>query len=132
MLARKSKWKTGLIIVGMLAPALLIAVGIVIYPIINTIIKSFMDSKTGAFTFSNYVYLFTNKLARAHVWYTFWITCLTVVFAIAISYLAGAVPALLERQNREIHRNALSAAALHSRSCRRLRNEDRHQRFPVF
>ena len=81
MLARKSKWKTGLIIVGMLAPALLIAVGIVIYPIINTIIKSFMDSKTGAFTFSNYVYLFTNKLARAHVWYTFWITCLTVVFA---------------------------------------------------
>ncbi len=87
MLARKSKWKTGLIIVGMLAPALLIAVGIVIYPIINTIIKSFMDSKTGAFTFSNYVYLFTNKLARAYVWYTFWITCLTVVFAIAISYL---------------------------------------------
>ena len=87
MLARKSKWKTGLIIVGMLAPALLIAVGIVIYQIINTIIKSFMDSKTGAFTFSNYVYLFTNKLARAHVWYTFWITCLTVVFAIAISYL---------------------------------------------
>ena len=67
MLARKSKWKTGLIIVGMLAPALLIAVGIVIYPIINTIIKSFLDSKTGEFTFANYSYLFTNKLARAHV-----------------------------------------------------------------
>ena len=36
MLARKSKWKTGLIIVGMLAPALLIAVGIVIYPVSYT------------------------------------------------------------------------------------------------
>lgn len=87
MLARKSKWKNFLIIVGMLAPALLIALGIVIYPIINTIVKSFMDSDTGAFTFSNYTYLFTNKLARAHVWYTVWVTCLTVILAIAISYL---------------------------------------------
>ena len=87
MLAKKNPWKRILIIVGMLTPALLIAVGIIIYPIINTVIKSFMDSKTGAFTFGNYVQLFTNKLSRAHIWYTFWVTCLTVVFTIAISYL---------------------------------------------
>lgn len=87
MLTTKSKWKNFLIIAGMLAPALIIAVGIVIYPIINTIITSFSDAKTGAFTLANYTYLFTNKLARAHVWYTVWITSLTVIFAIAVSYL---------------------------------------------
>lgn len=87
MLARKSKWKRTLFIVGMLSPALVIALGIIIYPIINTIAESFMDEDTGAFTLANYAYLFTNKLARDHIWYTIWITVLTVLLAIAISYL---------------------------------------------
>lgn len=87
MVKQKSKGKTFLIIAGMLAPALIVALGIVIYPIINTIIKSFQDPKTGAFTLANYSYLFTNKLARAHIWYTIWVTVLTVVLAIAFSYL---------------------------------------------
>lgn len=87
MRAAKKKWKRFLMIAGMLAPALIIAVGIVIYPIINTVIKSFLDPKTGAFTLANYQFLFTNKLASAHVWYTVWVTSLTVLFAIAVSYL---------------------------------------------
>ena len=87
MVNNKSKWKTALLIAGFLAPALIVALGIVIYPILNTIIKSFQDSKTGAFTLANYSYLFTNKLARAHIWYTIWVTVLTVVLAIAFSYL---------------------------------------------
>lgn len=86
MVKQKSKWKSFLIIAGMLAPALIVALGIVIYPIINTVIKSFQDS-SGAFTLDNYVYLFTNKLSRAHIWYTIWVTFLTVILAIAFSYL---------------------------------------------
>lgn len=87
MHATGNKWKRLIIIIGMLAPALIIALGIVIYPIINTVVRSFMDPKTGAFTLANYQYLFTNKLTRAHIWYTVWVTTLTVVFAIVVSYL---------------------------------------------
>jgi len=87
MLTRKSHWKTNLIIVGMIAPALIIALGIVIYPIINTVIKSFMHEDTGAFTLENYAYLFTNKMSRAYIWYTVWVTLTTVLLTIAISYL---------------------------------------------
>ena len=87
MVNNKSKWKSAMLIVGFLAPALIVALGIVIYPIINTIIKSFQDPATGAFTLENYSYLFTNKLARAHIWYTIWVTVLTVVLAIFFSYL---------------------------------------------
>ena len=87
MVNNKSKWKSAMLIVGFLAPALIVALGIVIYPIINTIIKSFQDPSTGAFTLENYSYLFTNKLARAHIWYTIWVTVLTVVLAIFFSYL---------------------------------------------
>ncbi|MBQ8089052.1 MAG: ABC transporter permease, partial [Clostridia bacterium] len=87
MVNQKSRWKTTLVIVGMLAPALIVALGIVIYPIINTVIKSFQDEATGAFTLANYTYLFTNKLSRAHIWYTIWVTFLTMILAIVISYL---------------------------------------------
>lgn len=87
MVNNKSKWKSAMLIVGFLAPALIVALGIVIYPIINTIIKSFQDPTTGAFTLENYSYLFTNKLARAHIWYTIWVTTLTVLLAIFFSYL---------------------------------------------
>lgn len=87
MQSRKSRWKTNLFIVGMLTPALLIAVGIVIYPIINTIVKSFTHETTGAFTLEYYTELFTKKLYLDHIWYTVWVTVLTVVLSIAISYL---------------------------------------------
>ena len=87
MVKKNNKGKTFLIIAGMLAPALIVALGIVIYPIINTVIKSFQDPQTGAFSLANYTYLFTNKLARAHIWYTIWVTFLTVILAIVFSYL---------------------------------------------
>ena len=87
MKAKQSPWKRLATLVVMIGPALLIAVGIVIYPIINTIIKSFQDSKTGAFTLANYQKLFTGKLYVASIWYTIWVTVATVVLAIVISYL---------------------------------------------
>ena len=87
MLKPKSNWKQSLFIVCALAPAMLISLGIVIYPIINTIIRSFQDSQSGAFTVQNYLFLFSNRVPRSAIWYTLEVSILTVLFAILISYL---------------------------------------------
>jgi ABC-type spermidine/putrescine transport system permease subunit I len=87
MKKQKSKWKRALFIIGMLTPAMLLSLGIIIYPIINTMIQSFQDPETGAFTFANYQFLFTDKVASATIWFTVEISLLTVLFSIALSYL---------------------------------------------
>lgn len=83
----KETWKRTLLIVAMLAPALLITIGIVIYPIINTVINSFVDAETGAPTLRYYTYLFTDELARDHIVYTLWIAVLTVAISMILAYL---------------------------------------------
>ena len=83
----KSNWKTTLFIIGALTPAMLVSLGLVIYPMINQVIRSFKDPKTGAFTFDNYIYLFTNKLSSNAIWYTVVISILTVLLSISIAYL---------------------------------------------
>lgn len=83
---KKRTWKTNLFIVAMLLPALTVALGIIVYPMLNTVVKSFQTPE-GAFTLENYHYLFTNKLALQNIWFTFWITIVTVVGAMFISYL---------------------------------------------
>lgn len=87
MKQQKKNWKTTLFIIGALTPAMLVSIGLVIYPMINQIIRSFRDPKTGTFTFDNYVYLFTNKLSSNAIWYTVVVSILTVVFTIGIAYL---------------------------------------------
>lgn len=84
---QKRTWKTNLFIGAMLFPSMVMTLGIVVYPMINVIIQSFQSPETQAFTLDNYIYLFTEKVARDNIWYTFWITMVTVFFAIAISYL---------------------------------------------
>ena len=59
----------------------------VIYPIIQTVIQSFQDPETKAWTFANYVYLFTEKVPKAAIWYTFENAVLTVFLSVSISYL---------------------------------------------
>ena len=83
----KSNWKTTLFIIGALTPAMLVSLGLVIYPMINQVIRSFKDPKTGTFTFDNYIYLFTNKLSSNAIWYTVVIAVLTVLLSISIAYL---------------------------------------------
>ena len=83
---KKRTWKTHLFIVAMLLPALTLSLGIIVYPMLNTVVKSFQTPE-GAFTLENYRFLFTNKLALQNIWFTFWITVVTVVGAICISYL---------------------------------------------
>ena len=87
MRKQKSKWKQNLFIIGALTPALLLSLGIVIYPIINTIIRSFKEPGTGAWSLCNYTFLFTDKVASASIWYTVEVAIATVVLSIALSYL---------------------------------------------
>lgn len=87
MLQSKNNWKKTLFIIGALIPPLLVSLGMVIYPIITTVIQSFQDPDTKAWTFGNYVYLFTEKVPKAAIWYTFENAVLTVVLSVSISYL---------------------------------------------
>lgn len=87
MLQTKTNWKRILFIIGALIPPLLVSLGMVIYPIIQTIIQSFQDPDTKAWTFGNYVYLFTEKVPKAAIWYTFENAVLTVFLSVSISYL---------------------------------------------
>ena len=87
MLQSKTNWKRNLFIIGALIPPLLVSLGMVIYPIIQTIIQSFQDPDTKAWTFANYVYLFTEKVPKAAIWYTFENAVLTVFLSVSISYL---------------------------------------------
>lgn len=87
MLKSKSNLKTNLFIICALIPPLLVSLGLVIYPIITTIGRSFQDPETQAFTFDNYIFLFTNKVPSAAIWYTFKAAVLTVVLSISVSYL---------------------------------------------
>lgn len=87
MLQSKNNWKKTLFIIGALIPPLLVSLGMVIYPIIQTVIQSFQDPDTKAWTFGNYVYLFTEKVPKAAIWYTFENAVLTVVLSVGISYL---------------------------------------------
>lgn len=87
MLQSKTNWKRTLFIIGALIPPLLVSLGMVITPIIQTVIQSFQDPETKAWTFANYVYLFTEKVPKAAIWYTFENAVLTVFLSVSISYL---------------------------------------------
>ncbi len=87
MLKSRFNWKRNLFIICALIPPMLVSMGLVMYPMISTVIRSFKDPETGELTFSNYVYLFTNKVSSAAIWYTLVISILTVLLAISIAYM---------------------------------------------
>lgn len=86
MQTKKSNFKRNAFIVCALIPPMLISLGLVLYPMLSCVARSFQDPDTGAFTFDNYVFLFTDKVASASIWYTIVVTILTVILAIGISY----------------------------------------------
>jgi ABC-type spermidine/putrescine transport system permease subunit I len=71
----------------MLTPALLLTMGIIVYPIINTVIRSFSSPEDGSFTLANYVFLLTDDASMENIAYTLWIVVVTVVLSILISYV---------------------------------------------
>lgn len=83
---RERTWKSNLIAYLMTAPSLIVSVGIIIYPMINTVIRSLKD-KDGNFTFNNYVFLFTDTISVQNILFTLYVVVMTVLLAIVISYL---------------------------------------------
>lgn len=69
-----------------IAPALLITLGVVAYPILNVVVKSFQVEGGNGYGFDHYVYLFTNRIALDNLFYTLYIVVVTVVLALAIAY----------------------------------------------
>ncbi|NLG56904.1 MAG: ABC transporter permease [Clostridiales bacterium] len=84
---KQKQWKKRALLALFLGPALILSLSIIVYPIINTVIRSFTDPQTGAFSLMHYAYLFTNRIAVADIWYTLWITVVTVVLSVFIAYL---------------------------------------------
>lgn len=72
---------------GLVLPAFLIVMMTVAYPIVSAVIQSFQDGETGEFTLANYIYFFTDPAQRQNLLYTLYIVFMTVVIAIAVSYL---------------------------------------------
>lgn len=72
---------------GMVMPAFLVVMLVVAYPILSSVARSFKDSKTGAFTFENYTYFFTDPVELRNLGYTMFVVIVTVVLAIVIAYL---------------------------------------------
>jgi len=83
----KRTWKTNLFIAAMIAPSLILTMGIIIYPIINTIVTSFRSSDGSGFSLEHYKFIFTDKIAVNNITYTMGIVIVTVMGSIVISYL---------------------------------------------
>ena len=71
----------------MVMPAFLVVMLTVAYPIVLAVIRSFQDQKTGAFTFENYTYFFTEPAQFKNLMYTLFVVVATVAIAIVIAYL---------------------------------------------
>ena len=103
MVNNKSKWKSALLIAGFLAPALIVALGIVIYPIINTIIKSLGGQSIVFLSQSRYfrAILVISDLWKNTGWNT--IVILASITAIDPSLYEAAVMDGASRIQRMVH-----------------------------
>lgn len=70
----------------MVLPSLLITVLFVMYPILNSVIRSFKVSGGSGFTFDNYIYFFTNEIMVKNITYTIFVAFMTVIFTILVAY----------------------------------------------
>lgn len=85
-------------------PSFLMILGVVAYPIINSIIAS-LHTKAGDFTFQNYINLFANKQSFANIkytmnvvfWTTFFNTIIAYAFAIYLSFSNTKISQLLNK-----------------------------------
>ncbi len=71
----------------MVLPSFLLILGIIAYPIVNSVIRSFqVKGQPGVYSVENYIYFFTDKLALANLFYTLGIVIVTVALSIVIAY----------------------------------------------
>lgn len=69
------------------APSLLVVLLFVVYPILNSVMRSFRSSETGAFTMEHYTYFLTDNLQQMNIIYTLKIVLWTVAITVVFSYL---------------------------------------------
>ena len=70
----------------LILPSMIIMAGVIFYPIIVSIIRSF-QCEDGSYGLDNYIYFLTDEIQRSNILYTLKIVIITVVLAIGISYM---------------------------------------------
>lgn len=86
-LKKVKKLKQMLVPYLLLFPAFSIVLLFIVYPIVTTVIRSFQDGQTKAFTFANYHYFLTDSIQRANLVYTLKIVVITVIFSLLFGYI---------------------------------------------
>lgn len=71
---------------GLVAPAFLVTLCIVAYPIFHVVVRSFQAKGQSGFSLDNYRYLFTNAIALQNLFFTLTIVLLSVFFATFFAY----------------------------------------------
>ena len=71
----------------LLFPAFSIVMLFIVYPIVTTVIRSFQDSQTKAFTLANYQYFLTDSIQQTNLMYTLKIVIITVVLSLFFGYI---------------------------------------------
>lgn len=70
----------------MILPAFSIVLLFIVYPVLTTVVRSFQDGETKAFTLSNYQYFLTDPIQLDNLWYTLRIVAVTVALSLAAGY----------------------------------------------
>ncbi len=88
---RTKKWrfatiKKVLLPYVLLFPAFSVVLLFIVYPIFTTVVRSFQDSETNAFTWTNYRYFLMDPIQQSNLFYTLKIVLITVVLALFFGY----------------------------------------------
>jgi putative spermidine/putrescine transport system permease protein len=71
----------------MVIPSFILICGMVLYPITRSVIISFQDPKTKAFSLVNYRAIFTEPFMVGNIWFTLMVVAFTVLIVGIVSYL---------------------------------------------
>jgi putative spermidine/putrescine transport system permease protein len=78
--------RRGLLGISLVLPSFLILVLIVVVPILGSL-KESLTNDSGGYDFSNYKYLFTDKLMRSNIIFTLEVTVLSTLLVLIVSYI---------------------------------------------
>lgn len=70
----------------MIFPAFSMVMLFIVYPVLTTVVRSFQDGETKAFTWKNYTYFLTDPIQLDNLWYTLEIVITTVIFSLVFGY----------------------------------------------
>jgi ABC-type spermidine/putrescine transport system permease subunit I len=85
--ARKKKLVNTLTAYAMGLPAFLVVMLVVAYPIVSSILRSFRDKNTGAFTLDHYAHFFLRPLELGNILFTLAVVVVIVLISTVAAYL---------------------------------------------